>query len=241
MESPGNNLLRFLVERDPASPEFRSGVREALRSPELSAELPGGNKNEFDLWRDVFVQQKLPWGRFLQSALLHATAVALIYAISLSWIQQQKILASATFDRSSLVTYSPEEYLPSLDTGTSEPPKSANGRSRLREAADPFRSAGSGQSVPNYRCAARSQARSRRRLAQHCRHGSHRSGGSAGCDTSYPDPYRCARDANCGTRARRGVCARPCGPSGDEIRCDCAASGIDAIVISNYEGTRRAH
>jgi TonB family protein len=127
MESPGNNLLRLLVERDPASPEFRSGVREALRSRELSAELPGGNENEFDLWRDVFVQQKLPWGRFLQSALLHATAVALIYTITLSWIRQQKILVSATFDRSSLVTYSPEEYLPSLDTGTSEPPKTQTG------------------------------------------------------------------------------------------------------------------
>jgi TonB family protein len=125
MESPGNNLLRLLVERDPASPEFRSGVREALRSRELSAELPGGD--EFDLWRDVFVQQKLPWGRFLQSALLHAAAAALIYTITVSWIRQQKILVSATFDRSSLVTYSPEEYLPSLNTGTSEPPKTQTG------------------------------------------------------------------------------------------------------------------
>jgi hypothetical protein len=89
--------------------------------------LPGGHESEFDLWRDVFVQQKLPWGRFLQSALLHATAVALIYAISLSWIRQQKILAPATFDRSSLVTYSPEEYLPPLDTGTSEAPKAQTG------------------------------------------------------------------------------------------------------------------
>ena len=127
MESPGNNLLRLLVERDPASPEFRSGVRAALRSPEPPAELPGGKESEFDLWRDVFVQQKLPWGRFLQSALLHATAVALIYAISLSWIRQQKILAPSTFDRSSLVTYSPEEYLPPLDTGTSEAPKAQTG------------------------------------------------------------------------------------------------------------------
>ena len=117
MESPGKNLLRLLVERDPASPEFRNGVRAALGSSELPAELPG-NK-EFDLWRDVFVQQKLPWGRFVQSALLHAAAIALIYTISVAWIRQQKILASAPFDRSSLLTYTPEEYLPPLDTGTS--------------------------------------------------------------------------------------------------------------------------
>ncbi len=133
MESPGKDLLRLLVERDPASPEFRSGVRAALHPaphpalhPALrSTELPGDG--EFDLWRDVFVQQKLPWGRFLQSALLHTAAVALIWTISLSWIRQQKILDRAAFDRSSLVTYSPEEYLPPLDTGASEAPKAQRG------------------------------------------------------------------------------------------------------------------
>src|SRR5258708_10560132 len=132
MESPGKDLLRLLVERDPASPEFRSGVRAALHPaphpalhPALrSTELPGDG--EFDLWRDVFVQQKLPWGRFLQSALLHTAAVALIWTISLAWIRQQKILDHASFDRSSLFTYSPEEYMPPLDQGTSEAPKTQN-------------------------------------------------------------------------------------------------------------------
>src|ERR1700681_4674521 len=131
MESPGKDLLRLLVERDPASPEFRSGVRAALHPAPRPAfrptELPGSEEDEFDLWRDVFVQQKLPWGRFLQSALLHTAAVALIWTISLSWIRQQKILDHATFDRSSLVTYSPEEYLPPLDTGASEAPKTQKG------------------------------------------------------------------------------------------------------------------
>jgi TonB family protein len=131
MESPGKDLLRLLVERDPASPEFRSGVRAALHPAPHAAlrptELPGGEEDEFDLWRDVFVQQKIPWGRFLQSALLHTAAVALIWTISLSWIRQQKILDHAAFDRSSLVTYSPEEYLPPLDTGASEAPKVQKG------------------------------------------------------------------------------------------------------------------
>src|SRR6202795_4449007 len=127
MESPGKDLLRPLVERDPASPEFRSGVRAALHPALHTTKLPGGEEVEFDLWRDVFVQQKLPWGRFLQSALLHTAAVALIWTISLSWIRQQKILDRAAFDRSSLVTYSPEEYLPPLDTGASEAPKAQKG------------------------------------------------------------------------------------------------------------------
>jgi len=130
MESPGKDLLRPLVERDPASPEFRSGVRAALHPgarPALRPTELRGEEVEFDLWRDVFVQQKLPWGRFLQSALLHTAAVALVWTISLSWIRQQQILDHAAFDRSSLVTYSPEEYLPPLDTGASEAPKTQKG------------------------------------------------------------------------------------------------------------------
>ena len=87
--------------------------------------MPGDG--EFDLWRDVFVQQKLPWGRFLQSVLLHATAIALLYTISLAWIRQQQILDRAAFDRSSLVTYSPDEYLPPLDTGASDVAKTQKG------------------------------------------------------------------------------------------------------------------
>src|SRR5260370_5107715 len=125
MESPGRNLLRLLVEQDPASPVFRSEVRAALHSAPRPSELRGDDG--FGMWRDVFVQQQLPWGRFLQSALLHTAAVALIWAISLSWIRQQKILDRAVFDRSSLVTYSPEEYLPPLDTGASETPKAKQG------------------------------------------------------------------------------------------------------------------
>jgi len=125
MESAGKELLKLLVERDPASPEFRSGVRAVLGSPELAAEPP--SDGERDLWRDVFVQQKLPWGRFLQSALLHGATVALLYGISLAWIRQQHILDRAAFDRSSLVTYSPDEYLPPLDTGAPDIAKAQKG------------------------------------------------------------------------------------------------------------------
>jgi len=126
MESAGKRLLKLLVERDPASPEFRSGVRALLGSQEIVAAKVSSD-GEFDLWRDVFVQQKLPWGRFLQSALLHAATVALLYTISLAWIRQQHILDRAAFDRSSLVTYSPDEYLPPLDTGATDVAKVETG------------------------------------------------------------------------------------------------------------------
>jgi TonB family protein len=127
MESLGKRLLRLLVERDPASPEFRSGVRTALHPPESPGDIAADKKGEFDLWGDVFVQQKLPWGRFLQSAFLHTVAGVLIWTISLAWIRQQKILNPEPFDRSALVTYSPEEYLPPLDTGVTKAQKTQKG------------------------------------------------------------------------------------------------------------------
>ncbi len=121
MESPGQKLLRRLVEWELASREFRGKVLAALRQTLGPADLP--SSEQIGLWQDVFVQQKLPWGRFLQSAFLHTAALALVWTISLAWIRQQRILNPAAFDRSSLVTYTPEEYLPPLDTGASQAPK----------------------------------------------------------------------------------------------------------------------
>jgi TonB family protein len=103
-----------------SKPALRPGLQPALPQPPL----PVG---EFDLWRDVFVQQKLPWRRFLQSAFLHLAAGGLIWAVSLSWVQEQQVLARAAFDPASLVTYTPQEYLPPLDTGGNAAPKTQKG------------------------------------------------------------------------------------------------------------------
>src|SRR5664279_4309796 len=120
MESPANSILKLALEPEPGSvkPPPSTTVH---RTDSLSATA------DFNLWSDVFVQQRLPWGRFVQSFILHSAALALIWTVSLSWIRQQKILEHAAFDRSSLVTYSPEEYLPPLDTGASEAPKAEKG------------------------------------------------------------------------------------------------------------------
>lgn len=115
----GRALVRPGIRRRPGAVPYRT-ASPALRSLESSA-------REFDLWRDVFVQQKLPWRQFLQSTLLHVAAAALIWAVSLSWIQEQKILDRAVFDPSSLVTYTPQEYLPPLDTGGETAPKEQRG------------------------------------------------------------------------------------------------------------------
>jgi TonB family protein len=123
MGSPAKKIVELLVEHDPASTEFRDGIRETLRA-RSSAQFRG---REFDLWKDVFVEQKLPWERLLLSAVLHVVALNVVLLLSIAWLRQQKILAAAPFDRSSVITYSPEEYLPPLDTGTAEAPKPQTG------------------------------------------------------------------------------------------------------------------
>ena len=121
METPRGNSPNFLVELEPRGRAFWSSVGAALRPVRYPRET------EIGMWRDVFVRRPMPWGRFFQSAVLHTAAIALIWALSLAWLRQQNILAGAVFDSSSLVTYSPEEYLPPLDTGASDTPKEQPG------------------------------------------------------------------------------------------------------------------
>jgi TonB family protein len=116
MGIPAREIVKLLAEHDPASSEFREGVREAMRA---SAQV---GVPDLDLWKDVFVQQKLPWSSFVESVLIHACALVLVWTLSIAWLRQQRILAP-TFDRSSVITYSPEEYLPPLDTGKTEAAK----------------------------------------------------------------------------------------------------------------------
>jgi TonB family protein len=78
--------------------------------------------DELAMWHDVFVTQRLPWSRFVQSAVLHAGAAAFIWIGSIAWLRQQAIATKPAFDRSSVITYTPEEYLPPLDTGMAPAP-----------------------------------------------------------------------------------------------------------------------
>ena len=113
MESPRETPLKLFVELEPRTLAFWSSVRAALHPVGLS------DTADLGLWHDVFVGQNLPWRRFFHSAVLHAGGIALIWMLSLAWIRQQGLLPRSVFDRSSLVTFSPEEYLPPLDTGAS--------------------------------------------------------------------------------------------------------------------------
>ncbi len=41
----------------------------------LSLNSASSDVGELELWHDVFVHQPLPWGRFIESAVLHAGAL----------------------------------------------------------------------------------------------------------------------------------------------------------------------
>lgn len=115
MEPPNGTSLNLLVELEPRRRAFWSSVTAALRP------VRPVKDSELGLWRDVFVRQAMPWGRFVQSVILHSGALALIWMLSANWLREQKIAAPPEFDRSSLITYTPEEYLPPLDTGVTDP------------------------------------------------------------------------------------------------------------------------
>ncbi len=100
MEIPAQKIVKLLVEHDPASAEFRDGIRETLHA----RSSPQFRGRDFDLWKDVFVEQKLPWERLLLSAVLHVVAINVVLLLSIAWLREQKILETAPFDRSSVIT-----------------------------------------------------------------------------------------------------------------------------------------
>ena len=120
MPTSSPNSVKLLLELEPRRGAFWSSVRAALRPVKMA------DSADLGLWRDVFVRQRMPWPRFLQSAVLHAGALALVWMISIAGLRQN-VVARPTFDPASLVTYSPEEYLPALDTGSSEAAQTQKG------------------------------------------------------------------------------------------------------------------
>lgn len=106
--------------------------------PRLLVELPSrpgvffGNLREFvlprrlpplelwsapaEFWPDVFVQRRLPWGRFVQSVVYHVLAGALLIGFTRFFALQPRAIAKPVFEHSQVIYYHASEYLPPLDT-----------------------------------------------------------------------------------------------------------------------------
>ena len=98
-----HNLLDFVLRRD------RGGVRFSFLDLNSST---GGT-----FWSDVFVTTRLPWGRFLESALYHGVVIAMLWALPRMLPPTVQAVPTHTFDSASVIYYSSDEYLPPLNSG----------------------------------------------------------------------------------------------------------------------------
>ena len=99
----GRNLMDFLLRRRPAP--------RAISSPPAP------------FWPDVFVACRLPWVAFAESLLYHGIVLVLAWGFSALLPNRPHVVEVRRFDPADVIYYSPSEYLPPLDTGSSQAAK----------------------------------------------------------------------------------------------------------------------
>jgi protein TonB len=116
---------KLLVELEPWGHIFWRNLLDSLlfrRPPAVqttSAPAP--------FWPDVFVASPLPWGAFVESVLYHGIVFAVAWAFSTLMADRPRITRRPVFRASDVIYYSPSEYLPPLDTGSSQRAKPQKG------------------------------------------------------------------------------------------------------------------
>jgi TonB family protein len=120
---------RFVVELDPAYRVFFRNLSDLLlfrRAPRVTV-----TSRPAAFWPDVFVPSRTPWWPFLESILWHVFAAAVVWALAQGWALQSQSLPRTVFNRSDVIYYTPSEYLPPLDTGSSPARVSRKGKPEL--------------------------------------------------------------------------------------------------------------
>src|SRR5262245_21400009 len=112
-------LPRLLVELPSRPAIFFSNLRDLILPPQLSPLELQSAPGEF--WPDVFVRRPLPWSKFLQSAVYHGLAGAIVVALGHLFAMQPRGVVQPSFDHSQVVYYQTAEYLPPLDTRSQSP------------------------------------------------------------------------------------------------------------------------
>ncbi len=104
--------VRFLVQLEPWGRQFLRNIRDLFSSPgEVEISFAPA-----EFWTDVFVGSGLPWSKFAQSTIYHVTVIALLWGAVQLW-PQPRILNQLVLTKDEVISYSPSEYLPPLDTG----------------------------------------------------------------------------------------------------------------------------
>jgi TonB family protein len=105
----------FLVNLEPWHRTFFRNLadlfRRRPRTPFLVSSSPGA------FWPDVFVTSRLPWNRFVQSAVGHVAVIVALWGSVRLLPQPPQVLDRPVFTRADVIYYAPSEYLPPLDTG----------------------------------------------------------------------------------------------------------------------------
>jgi TonB family protein len=115
----------LLIEPEPWRQIFFRNLRESFFPPRLPSLHLSSAPGEF--WPDVFVASHLPWRKIPVSAVLHVTGLFAMLAIVQFWPQSTQVVTQAKFNAHDVITYSPSEYLPPLDTGGQQKPVARHG------------------------------------------------------------------------------------------------------------------
>jgi TonB family protein len=116
----------LLVELPPWHKVFLHNLGDTLWPPQQPPLRLASKPSDF--WPDVFVRSRLPWGRFLESALYHTAVILTVWAGSLIWPQRVQTTAEAAFHHDDVIYYQASEYLPPLDTGGAKAPAPQKGQ-----------------------------------------------------------------------------------------------------------------
>ena len=113
-QSAAPNLL---IKLDPWHSVFLRNLRDLFWPNRLPPSLWPSPPDRF--WNDVFVKSRLPWRRFLDSAILHTTVIVVLWGSAHLWPQRPHLTSSITVHSSDVISYELSEYLPPLNTGHS--------------------------------------------------------------------------------------------------------------------------
>lgn len=118
IEQPANRDHQapvLLVEAAPGHKIFLQNVSDLFwpaRQPSLQLSSGPG-----EFWPDVFVASPLPWNKVPLSVVLHIVILISLIAIPRLWPQPVQVVDHPEFNTRDVISFSPSEYLPPLDTG----------------------------------------------------------------------------------------------------------------------------
>jgi TonB family protein len=103
--------LRLLIEPEPWLRVFLRNLRDLFRKSPPKVWL---TSSPGEYWPDALVGRTVAWKRLLQSCLVHALAVAGVYAGNLYWLSRPHVITEEPPKAATMLNYRISDYLPEL-------------------------------------------------------------------------------------------------------------------------------